>query len=94
MRLLVSLLLAASPALADATIGGETVECYCTDSDGARVEMGEVICLQVNGRMFMARCAMSLNVPTWREVSEGCLSSGLPQSLQPAIDTRGVDAHI
>ena len=56
--------------------------------------MGETICLQVDGRMFMARCAMSLNVPTWREVSDGCLSSGLPQSLQPAIDAGGVDAHI
>ncbi|WP_375186441.1 hypothetical protein [Pseudooceanicola sp.] len=63
------------PALADATIGGKTVDCYCTDSSGARKEMGEVICLQVNGRMFTAQCQMSLNVPMWRELSEGCLNS-------------------
>jgi len=102
MRLILPLLLAATPALSDATIGGKTVECYCTDSTGARVELGEMICLRVDGRMFMARCAMSLNVPIWRKVSDGCLSSdlssglssGLPQSLQPAVDAGGVYAQI
>jgi len=94
MRLILPLLLAATPAFADATIGGKTVECYCTDSRGERVEMGEMICLRVGGKMFMARCSMSLNVPTWRKVSDGCLSSGLPQSLQPAVDASGVDAQI
>jgi len=94
MRLILPLLLAATPALSDATIGGKTVECYCTDTQGARVEMGEMICLRVDGKMFMARCAMSLNVPTWRKVSDGCLSSSLPQSLQPAVDAGGVDAQI
>ena len=63
MRLLWPFLIAATPALSDATIGGKTVECYCTDREGARVEMGEMICLQVDGKMFMARCGMSLNVP-------------------------------
>lgn len=94
MRLILPLLLAATPALSDATIGGKTVECYCTDSQGARVEMDEMICLRVDGKMFMARCAMSLNVPIWRKVSDGCLSSRLPQSLQPAVDTGSVDAQI
>lgn len=56
---------------------GRTIECYCTDSGGARIELGETICLQVDGRMFMAQCQMSLNVPMWRETQEGCLSSGL-----------------
>nr|WP_084140630.1 MULTISPECIES: hypothetical protein [Palleronia] len=51
------------------------VDCYCTDADGARVEMGQSVCLSVGGREFMARCEMSLNVPMWREVSAGCLSS-------------------
>ncbi len=93
------LLLAATPALADATIGGKTVECYCTDSQGARVGMGEMTCLRVDGRVFMgrvfmARCAMSLNVPIWRKVSDGCLSSGLGEPLQPAVDTGGVHAQI
>jgi hypothetical protein len=88
------LLLAATPALSDATIGGKTVECYCTDTQGARVEMGEMICLHVDGKMFMARCAMSLNVPIWRKVSDGCLSSRLSEPRQPAVDAGGVDAQI
>lgn len=93
-RLIALLLLLATPALSDATIGGKTIECYCTDKSGARIEMGEMICLQVDGKMFMAQCQMSLNVPMWRKISDGCLSSRLPQSLQPAVDTGGVDAQI
>jgi len=94
MRLILPLLLAASPAFADATIGGKTVECYCTDRTGARLEMGEMTCLNVDGKMFMAQCQMSLNVPMWRKISDGCLSSALPQSHQPAVDTGDVDAQI
>ncbi len=84
----------ASPALADATIGGKTVECYCTDTGGARVELGQTICLQVDGRMFMAQCQMSLNVPMWREVASGCLSSFLGQSVQPSLNPGLVDPQI
>lgn len=75
--------LTAGPALADATIGGKTVECYCTDSKGGRVELGENICLTVDGRSFTAQCQMSLNVPMWREISTGCLSSALPRTPAP-----------
>ena len=77
---------AAPAALADVTgLGGKVQPCYCTDSTGGRIELGETICLQVDGRMFMAQCQMSLNVPMWREVREGCLSSqGMPQGLNPA----------
>lgn len=72
----------AMPALADVVgPGGKTIDCYCTDKSGARVELGETTCLQVDGRMFMAQCQMSLNVPMWREVSEGCLSSSLSPGL-------------
>lgn len=86
-RALILSLLVASPALADVTgPGGKTIECYCTDSKGQRVEMGETICLQVDGRMFMAQCQMSLNVPMWRETAEGCLSSALPHSTPLAAD--------
>ena len=94
MRLLWPLLLAATPALSDATIGGKTVECYCTDTSGARVEMGEMICLRVDGKMFMAKCAMSLNVPIWRKVSDGCLSSSLTEPVEPTLDTGSVHAQI
>lgn len=83
-----------TPALADQTIGGKTVDCYCTDRQGNRVEMGEMICLHVGGRSFMAQCQMSLNVPMWREISSGCLSSSLRESLQPIVDTRRVHPKI
>ncbi|MCE8518176.1 hypothetical protein KBY25_08950 [Ruegeria pomeroyi] len=91
-RILALILLIAPPALADVVgPGGKTIDCYCTDSSGARIELGETICLMVDGRMFMAQCQMSLNVPMWREVQPGCLSSRLlPQSRQPLLDTRAV----
>ncbi len=87
-------LAATSPALADVNQNGKTIDCYCTDRQGARVELGEMICLQVDGRMFMAQCQMSLNVPMWREISDGCLSSSLSERSKPAIDTLGIDAKI
>lgn len=75
-RLSTIVILLCTPALADVTSpSGKTVDCYCTDKTGARIELGETICMQVDGRMFMAQCQMSLNNPMWREVSKGCLSS-------------------
>ena len=93
-RIVLLCLAFAGPALADGTYNGKTVECYCTDSRGGRVEMGETICLHVDGKSFMAQCQMSLNNPMWRKVSDGCLSSSLPERLQPAVDAGGVHAHI
>ena len=73
-----------SPALADVTSpSGKTVDCYCTDSAGQRVELGQTICLQVDGRSFMAQCQMSLNNPMWREVQQGCMTSSLDRG-EPA----------
>ena len=88
-----------SPALADVTSpSGKTVDCYCTDTSGARVELGEQICLFVDGRAFMAQCQMSLNVPMWREIKEGCVSSSLPQSTphlrQPAVEPLAVHTKV
>ncbi|WP_295315071.1 hypothetical protein [Roseobacter sp.] len=93
-RLLLALACSALPATADVTSpGGKTVECYCTDRSGGRVELGETICLQVDGRMFMAQCQMSLNVPMWREVQQGCLSSGLGKN-RDLLQSVPVDAQI
>lgn len=99
MRLAVALLLTSLPAAAEGLYPGLTypdgrpIECYCTDRTGDRVDLGQRICLRVGGRAYVALCDMSLNVPTWRDTGEGCLSSRL-QSVPPAPDAGGVDAHI
>ena len=93
-RLILALILCATPGLADVVgPGGKVQDCYCTDKSGSRIELGEMICLQVDGRMVMAQCQMSLNVPMWREVQEGCLSSG-PQQSKPPIDPLTIDAKV
>ncbi|WP_254447988.1 hypothetical protein [Ruegeria arenilitoris] len=93
-RFVLFLTLFATSAVADVIgPGGKVQDCYCTDKSGSRIELGELICLQVDGRMFTAQCQMSLNVPMWREVQEGCLSSGLQQS-QPPVDPSLVNSKI
>ena len=93
-RAILLCLLISSPALADVTApSGKTIDCYCTDKQRNRVELGETVCLQVDGRMFMAQCQMSLNVPMWREVKEGCASSSLDGAQQP-LQSFSVDAKI
>lgn len=47
-------------------------DCFCTDSEGKRVEMGQTSCLQIGSKQFLAQCDMSLNNPIWRRVSDGC----------------------
>lgn len=99
-RLIALLSLLATPALADGFINGVPVDCYCTDRQGQRIELGETICMQVDGRMFMAQCQMSLNVPMWREIAPGCLSSGFsprqsfPHAGDPAVNPLSVDTEI
>jgi hypothetical protein len=92
MRSLVLILAALpAPALADYNMNGKIIDCYCTDSTGGHVDIGEKICLQVDGKMFMAQCQMSLNVPMWRKISDGCLSSKM---IEPGGDARPVNAEI
>lgn len=79
MRLLTICVLVASASTATGQQGGvEWPDCYCTDRSGARVELGQTVCMVVDGRNFTARCEMSLNNPMWREIDEGCLSSQAP----------------
>ncbi len=47
-------------------------DCYCTDSTGERVELGETACLSIGSRRVLARCEMAANNPTWRHETEGC----------------------
>ncbi|WP_321185924.1 hypothetical protein [Pseudooceanicola sediminis] len=66
---------AAGSAMADTGTARKPQDCYCTDKTGARIELGEVLCMEVGGRLFTAQCQMSLNVPMWRELAVGCLTS-------------------
>ena len=88
-------LLTALPAAADVVgPGGKMIDCYCTDQTGGRIELGELICLRVDGQTFMAQCQMSLNVPMWRKIQDGCLSVRNLERGQPAVDPGPVHPKI
>lgn len=95
MSVILTITAAPSMARADYIRNGKIVDCFCTDKSGARVDLGQTTCIQVDGRMFTAQCQMSQNVPMWRETSQGCLSSSLelPQS-KPVLNAFSIDAKI
>ena len=73
---LLTLVLAAAPLVArGAEVPPAPPDCFCTDKSGARRELGETVCLRVDGRAFRARCEMHGNVPSWRRLGEGCAVS-------------------
>ncbi|MEM1277755.1 MAG: hypothetical protein AAGH74_14615 [Pseudomonadota bacterium] len=49
-------------------------DCFCTDSEGERVELGQHVCLQIGSRQVWAYCDMSQNNPAWRHQEGGCPS--------------------
>ena len=59
-------------------------ECYCTDRYGKRHEIGDIICLTVDGRSYEAKCVMAQNNPFWRDLDRGCLSASLPPWKTPS----------
>ncbi len=87
LAVLTILALAAMPAMADGprpdpsdwnhtrpppAPGFRYPDCYCTDSQGKRIELGQTTCLQIGSQQVLAQCSMSLNNPTWRRLEEGC----------------------
>ncbi len=78
MRHLVLILLA-SGAVADTTATPDWPDCFCTDKNRTRYELGDRVCLTVDGRSFIAECQMSQNVPMWRELDR--LACPLAQTL-------------
>lgn len=78
-RLAASLMLSVLPASFAAAAGPvwtpmPGTDCYCTDSTGARIEIGACACLTVGQRSFMGFCEMSQNVPIWRDTGEDCVT--------------------
>ncbi len=87
-RFLALFALIAAPAAADP-------DCFCTDRTGTRVELGQEICLTVDGRAFIARCEMTLNTPSWKPTGADCVTSGLGREpVEPPADPRRVHAHV
>ncbi len=63
------------------------IEYFCTDADGRRREIGEVICITASCLTWLARCDMSLNNPMWRKIQDGCPGVSLLdlfEGLEPA----------
>jgi len=53
------------PGIADAH------NCKCRNR-GIMFELGETSCLRVDGRHYLARCEMKLNVSSWTKLQDGC----------------------
>lgn len=62
--------------------------CSCINRDGEKVPLGQYACLRVGGKEFTARCSVSLNLLTWRKVSEGCLHASLMPQIGPQISPK------
>ena len=65
-------------------------ECFCTDRYGKRHEIGDIICLTVDGRSYEAKCVMAQNNLFWRDLNRGCLSASMPpwQPIAPNMSER------
>jgi|GEM_PF-3870354 len=72
------------------------IECFCTDRVGARVEFGQTICLMVDGRAYLARCEMSLNLPARRDTGTDCVGAGLGPGMRqiPALHYMGLENRV
>jgi len=59
------------------------VEYFCTDSEGARVELGQVVCITASCLTWTARCEMAgnNNLAMWRKVQDGCPGVAAEPSL-------------
>ena len=47
-------------------------ECYCTDTRGRRIEVGETACLRIGDREVRSRCTKRRNLVIWRHIEQGC----------------------
>ncbi len=62
------------------------VEYFCTDRDGERVELGQVVCITASCMTWMARCEMAgnNNLAMWRKLQDGCPGVSLYQRIKDA----------
>jgi len=64
------------PLVVIAVIAGAPVlagqDCYCKNSDGKQHAVGDVTCVTVGGKSYLAQCEMNLNVTSWSKLQDGC----------------------
>ncbi len=46
--------------------------CTCRNRDGRNYQLGQQVCLHVDGRRYLARCEMKLNNSSWTKLQDGC----------------------
>ncbi|AYG65899.1 MULTISPECIES: hypothetical protein [unclassified Rhizobium] len=46
--------------------------CYCKNTDGKQHAVGEVACMTIGDRSYLAQCEMNLNVTSWAKLQDGC----------------------
>ncbi|AVA21205.1 hypothetical protein QA648_05255 [Rhizobium sp. CB3171] len=59
-------------------------DCYCKNVDGKQHAIGEVACMTVNGKSYLAQCEMNLNVTSWLKLQDGCPITERSPTLQSA----------
>jgi hypothetical protein len=57
--------------LAFSALAVQAHNCQCRNR-GVMFELGQTSCLHVDGRNYLARCEMKLNVSSWTKVDDGC----------------------
>ncbi|WP_203422883.1 hypothetical protein [Sinorhizobium sp. BG8] len=65
--------------------GPPDARCTCRNRDGSKHELGSVVCLNVDGRRYLARCTMVLNVTSWQKVQDGCPVSARPSLMSMPV---------
>ena len=84
----------ALPAAAQDIPPPRPIELYCTDSNGDRIELGEIICISTSCvPRYLARCEMSLNNVMWRKLQDGCPGVSL-QGGEPPGDPGTVHPEV
>ena len=70
------------------------IELYCTDAQGERRELGEVICITASCQTWMAKCDMSLNNVMWRKLQDGCPTADLRIRIRTLMNPHQHTANI
>ncbi|TCL70590.1 hypothetical protein [Rhizobium sp. BK251] len=63
-------------------------DCTCTNRDGGEFHVGQVTCLDVDGKRYLARCEMVLNVTSWKKVGSECPTAAAGSLLHKVTDER------